>query len=72
MKHLQVRCSVAWDNPVLKTSDDRVLAVDAKVVLDDNALFVIRSCWRWGHNEEDPFDVEAGEHNLTFVKLDAM
>jgi succinyl-CoA synthetase beta subunit len=58
-------------NPVLKTSDNRVLAVDCKLVLDDNALF------RHPHliamrdtNEEDPVEVEAGLHNLNFVKLD--
>ena len=58
-------------NPVLKTSDNRILAVDCKLVLDDNALFrhpdllVMRDL-----NEEDPVDVEAGKHNLNFVKLD--
>jgi succinyl-CoA synthetase beta subunit len=58
-------------NPVLKTSDDRVLAVDCKLVLDDNALFrhpellAMRDI-----NEEDPTEVEAGKHNLNFVKLD--
>jgi len=58
-------------NPVLKTSDNRVLAVDCKLVLDDNALFrhfellAMRDL-----NEEDPVDVEAGQHNLNFVKLD--
>jgi succinyl-CoA synthetase beta subunit len=58
-------------NPVLKTSDDRVLAVDCKLVLDDNALFrhpellAMRDV-----NEEDPTEVEAGKHNLNFVKLD--
>lgn len=58
-------------NPVLKTSDDRVIAVDCKFVLDDNALFrhpelaAMRDL-----NEEDPVDVEAGRHNLNFVKLD--
>jgi succinyl-CoA synthetase beta subunit len=58
-------------NPVLKTSDNRILAVDSKVVLDDNALFrhpelaVMRDL-----NEEDPVEVEAGTHNLNFVKLD--
>jgi succinyl-CoA synthetase beta subunit len=58
-------------NPVLKTSDNRVLAVDCKLVLDDNALFrhpeilAMRDL-----NEEDPIDVEAGNHNLNFVKLD--
>jgi succinyl-CoA synthetase beta subunit len=57
-------------NPVLKTSDNRILAVDSKVILDDNALFrhpdleVMRDL-----NEEDPVEVEAGTHNLNFVKL---
>ena len=58
-------------NPVLKTSDNRVLAVDCKLVLDDNALYrhpdlaAMRDV-----NEEDPVEVEAGKHNLNFVKLD--
>jgi succinyl-CoA synthetase beta subunit len=58
-------------NPVLKTSDNRVLAVDAKVVLDDNALFRHPELAEMRDiNEEDPFEVEAGAHNLNFVKLD--
>ena len=58
-------------NPVLKTSDFRILAVDCKLVLDDNALFrhtdlaAMRDI-----NEEDPVEVEAGKYNLNFVKLD--
>jgi succinyl-CoA synthetase beta subunit len=58
-------------NPVLKTSDNRILAVDCKLVLDDNSLFrhpelaAMRDI-----NEEDPVDVEAGQYNLNFVKLD--
>ncbi|HLG36044.1 MAG TPA: ADP-forming succinate--CoA ligase subunit beta [Bacteroidia bacterium] len=58
-------------NPVLKTSDDKILAVDAKVNLDDNALDrhpdykAMRDL-----NEEDATEVEAGEHNLNYVKLD--
>ena len=58
-------------NPVLKTSDNRILAVDCKLVLDDNALF--RHTELAGMrdiNEEDPVDVEAGQYNLNFVKLD--
>ncbi|MGD0581987.1 MAG: ADP-forming succinate--CoA ligase subunit beta [Bacteroidales bacterium] len=58
-------------NPVLKTSDDRILAVDAKVVLDDNALFRHPDLAEMrDKSEEDPFEVEAGEHNLNFIKLD--
>lgn len=58
-------------NPVVKTSDDLILAVDAKVSLDDNAIFrhlgydELRD-----KNEEDPTEVEASEYNLNFVKLD--
>lgn len=58
-------------NPVLKTSDDKILAVDAKVNLDDNALFrhpdlaALRD-----KSEEDPMEVEASESDLNYVKLD--
>ncbi|SFC73619.1 succinyl-CoA synthetase beta subunit [Flexibacter flexilis DSM 6793] len=58
-------------NPVLKTSDDKILAVDAKVNLDDNALYrhpdlaELRDI-----TEEDPLEVEAGENHLNYVKLD--
>jgi succinyl-CoA synthetase beta subunit len=58
-------------NPALKTSDNKVLAVDCKLVLDDNALF--RHSDLAGMRditEEDPVEVEAGKHNLNFVKLD--
>ena len=58
-------------NPVLKTSDNRILAVDCKLVLDDNALFRHEDLLAMRDlNEEDPIDVEAGMHNLNFVKLD--
>ena len=58
-------------NPVLKTSDNRILAVDCKLVLDDNALFRHTELLAMRDlNEEDPIDVEAGMHNLNFVKLD--
>ena len=58
-------------NPVLKTSDNRILAVDCKLVLDDNALFRHEDLLAMRDlNEEDPVDVEAGRHNLNFVKLD--
>jgi len=58
-------------NPVLKTSDDRILAVDAKVSLDDNALYRHKDLAEQRDlNEEDPVEVEAGKHNLNFIKLD--
>lgn len=58
-------------NPVLKTSDDRILAVDCKMVIDDNALFRHPDLAEMRDiSEEDPIEVEAGNHNLNFVKLD--
>ena len=58
-------------NPVLKTSDDRVIAVDAKVTIDDNALFrhkdyeALRDL-----REENPVEVEAKAVGLSYVDLD--
>jgi succinyl-CoA synthetase beta subunit len=58
-------------NPALKTSDNRILAVDCKLVLDDNALFRHPDLASMRDiTEEDPVEVEAGKHNLNFVKLD--
>ncbi len=57
-------------NPVFKTSDHRIMAADAKVNIDDNALYrhapykAMRDL-----NEEDPTEVEAGKFNLNFIKL---
>ncbi len=58
-------------NPVFKTSDERIMAADAKVNIDDNALYrhsdyaAMRDL-----NEEDPTEVEAGKYNLNFIKLE--
>jgi succinyl-CoA synthetase beta subunit len=58
-------------NPVLKTSDDKIIAVDAKVNFDDNGLVrhpdyaAMRDI-----TEEDPTEVEASNHELNYVKLD--
>ena len=58
-------------NPVLKTSDDKIMAVDAKVSLDANALFRHKDFIELRDiREEDPTEVEAGEYGLNFVKLD--
>jgi len=57
-------------NPVLKTSDDRIMAVDCKFILDDNALFRHPELLEMRDmNEEDPVEVEAGKHNLSFIRL---
>lgn len=58
-------------NPVFKTSDNLILAADAKVVLDDNALYRHPDyAGMRDVTEEDPAEVEAGKHDLNFVKLD--
>ncbi|MFL9844389.1 ADP-forming succinate--CoA ligase subunit beta [Flavobacterium rhizosphaerae] len=58
-------------NPVLKTSDDKILAVDAKVVLDDNALFRQKKYADMRDvREENPIEVEAKEVGLNYVDLD--
>lgn len=58
-------------NPVLKTSDDKIIAVDSKVSLDDNALFRHKDYAELrDESEEDPTEVEAKKHNLNFIKLD--
>jgi len=58
-------------NPVLKTSDDKILAVDAKVNLDDNALYRHKELAALrDKSEEDPMEVEASESDLNYVKLD--
>ena len=64
-------CGMLEINPLFKTSDDKMIAVDCKMNIDDNALMrhpdllAMRDV-----NEEDPTEVEAGEYNLNFVKLD--
>jgi succinyl-CoA synthetase beta subunit len=58
-------------NPVLKTSDDRVLAVDAKVTLDDNAMFRHKDYLELRDlREENPIEVEANAVGLNYVDLD--
>jgi len=58
-------------NPVLKTSDNKIMAVDAKVSLDDNALYRHKDyALLRDKREEEPTEVEAGEFGLNFVKLD--
>lgn len=58
-------------NPVLKTSDNKILAVDAKVTLDDNALFRHKDYSEWRDlKEENPVEVEAREVGLNYVDLD--
>ncbi len=58
-------------NPVLKTSDNKIIAVDGKVNLDDNALYRHKDLAELRDvTEEDPLEVEAGKSGLNYVKLD--
>ena len=58
-------------NPIVKTSDDKIIAADCKVNIDDNALFRHPEIAEMRDlSEEDPAEVEASEYDLNFVKLD--
>jgi len=58
-------------NPVLKTSDSKILAVDSKVNIDDNALFRHKDIADLRDlSEEDPSEVEASKFELNYVNLD--
>ncbi|MCO4806930.1 ADP-forming succinate--CoA ligase subunit beta [Salibacteraceae bacterium] len=58
-------------NPVLKTSDNKIMAVDSKVSLDDNSLFRHKDYAELRDtSEEDPTEVEAAKFSLNYVKLD--
>jgi succinyl-CoA synthetase beta subunit len=69
--YIGLDCSMLEINPLFKAADDKIVAVDCKMNLDDNALMrhpdlaALRDV-----SEEDPTEVEAGKHNLNFVKLD--
>jgi len=64
-------CSLAEINPLVITGDGRLLALDAKMTFDDNAIFrhpdvlALRDV-----DEESPLEVEASEYNLSYIKLD--
>ena len=56
---------------MLKTSDDLIMAIDAKLNIDDNALYRHPEIAEMRDlSEEDPAEIEASKHNLNFVKLD--
>ena len=58
-------------NPVLKTSDEKIMAVDAKVTLDDNSLFRHKEYESWRDlKEENPVEIEARAVGLNYVDLD--
>lgn len=64
-------CSMVEINPLFKAADDKIIAVDCKMNLDDNALVRHADLTSLRDvTEEDPTEVEAGKYNLNFVKLD--
>jgi succinyl-CoA synthetase beta subunit len=64
-------CSMVEINPLFKSADDKIIAVDCKMDLDDNALMRHPDLKDMrDKSEEDPTEVEAGEFNLNYVKLD--
>ncbi|HVS19682.1 MAG TPA: ADP-forming succinate--CoA ligase subunit beta, partial [Planctomycetota bacterium] len=67
----ELDCSLAEINPLVTTNDGQVVALDAKINLDDNALFRHQDleALRDKH-EEAPLEVEASEHGLNYIKLD--
>jgi succinyl-CoA synthetase beta subunit len=68
--YLQSDSAMMEINPVIKTSDDQILAADCKVKLDDNALFRQKEFAQMRDlSEEAPSEVEASNYNLNFIKL---
>jgi len=67
----EMDASLAEINPLILTGDDRVIALDAKLNFDDNALFrhpdvvAMRDL-----DEEDPLEIEASKHDLSYISLD--
>ncbi len=58
-------------NPLVITADKKLIALDGKVSFDDNALFRHADVQQMRDlNEEDPLEIEAGENNLNYIKLD--
>ncbi len=58
-------------NPMVITNNNKILALDAKVTLDDNAMFRHKDFPELkDENEEDPLELEAANHNLNYIKLD--
>jgi succinyl-CoA synthetase beta subunit len=64
-------CSLVEINPLVLTAEESVIALDAKVNFDDNALFRHKDILDYRDpDEEDPLEVEASKHNLNYINLD--
>ena len=63
-------CSLVEINPLVITKDCRLVALDAKVNIDDSALFRHKEIWELRDlNEEDPLEIEASKYNLNYINL---
>ncbi|CAC8061615.1 ADP-forming succinate--CoA ligase subunit beta [Staphylococcus aureus] len=63
-------CSIVEINPLVTTADGDVLALDAKINFDDNALFRHKDVVELRDLEEDPKEIEASKHDLSYIALD--
>ncbi|HDB1182921.1 TPA: ADP-forming succinate--CoA ligase subunit beta [Staphylococcus aureus] len=63
-------CSIVEINPLVITADGDVLALDAKINFDDNALFRHKDVVELRDLEEDPKEIEASKHDLSYIALD--
>ena len=69
--YIGLDCSMLEINPLFKAADDKIIAVDCKMGLDENSLMRHKDLASLRDvTEEDPTEVEAGQFNLNFVKLD--
>ena len=68
---LQYDCSLMEINPLIITKDKRLIALDAKINVDDNAIYRQKEIQDFRDlDEEDPAEVEASRYNLNYIKLD--
>jgi succinyl-CoA synthetase beta subunit len=64
-------CMLAEINPLIVTEDGRLLALDAKIELDDNALYRHKDLLELeDKHEQDPLEVEASQHRLNYIRMD--
>ncbi len=69
--YVAIDASLVEINPMVLTPDGQIIAVDSKVSIDDNALYRHKDIEAMrDESEEDPLEVEAGKHNLNYIKLD--
>jgi len=67
----ELDCSIVEINPLVVTEQGALVALDAKINFDDNALYLHKEVAEMRDlDEEDPAEVEAGEYNLNYIKLD--